>query len=404
MQKRKSLRPYSWCFLLGVFLGGNTACNPPAEEASNSSSFAGQREITIPTIDISQDTSRHVVIAQGTENQRQGHPSTLLMPDGSTMYVIWTHGHGGPAGPVKKSEDGGQTWSELMDVPDSWKEYANCPPLYLLKDSQGKQRLTTYVNRGPNGFKMYQAELDLGRNEWSSFEPVKIAGRNDTLIADVMPFTAIEPIEDGKKLLGVTNIRRPYDEGKTNILAQSTSEDGGITWSPWRIILDLGEPYRPCEPELIRSPDGKKLLMIIRENERSLNSWIMLSNNEGKTWSEPFQATASVTMDRHQACYAPDGRLVIVGRDKAEKSPTKEHFVAWVGTYDDLVNGREGQYRVKLLHTYKSTEYPGLEVLPDGTFIATNSVSYRANENHSIVSTRFALAELDLKIKALKNE
>ena len=59
------------CFLLGVFLGGITACNQQAEEAVNSHSLAGQKEITIPTIDISQDTSRHVIIAQGTENQRQ---------------------------------------------------------------------------------------------------------------------------------------------------------------------------------------------------------------------------------------------------------------------------------------------------------------------------------------------
>ena len=404
MHKRKSLSPYSWYFLLGVFLGGITACNQQAEEAANSHSLAGQKEITIPTIDISQDTSRHVIIAQGTENQRQGHPSTLLMPDGKTMFVIWTYGHGGPAGPVKKSENGGITWSDFMEVPDSWNEYANCPPLYLLEDPQGKQRLTTFVNRGPNGYKMYRAELDLERNDWTPFEPVKIAGRNDTLIADVMPFTAIEPIDSGKKLLGVTNIRRPYDDGKTNILAQSISKDGGITWSPWRIVLDLGEPYRPCEPELIRSPDGNQLLMIIRENERLINSWIMTSDNEGKTWSEPFQSTASVTMDRHQATYAPDGRLVIVGRDKAEKSTTKEHFVAWVGTYDDLVKGREGQYRVKLLHTYKSTEYPGLEVLPDGTFVATNAVGYHPGENHSIVSTRFTLDEIDQKIKALKNE
>ena len=395
---------YSWYFLLVFLLGGNAACNQPADESASDRSLAGKREISIPTIDISQDTFRHVVIAQGTENQRQGHPSTLLMPDGKTMFVIWTFGHGGPLGPVKKSEDGGQTWSDFMDVPDSWQQYANCPPLYLLKDPQGKQRLTTYVNRGPYGYKMYRAELDLETNKWSPFDPVKIAGRNDTLTADVMPFTAIKPIDSGKKLLGVTNIRRPYDEGKTNILAQSMSEDGGITWSPWRIVLDLGEPYRPCEPELIRSPNGNQLLMIIRENDRSVNSWIMTSHNEGKTWSEPFQATASITMDRHQATYAPDGRLVIVGRDKAEKSTSKEHFVAWVGTYDDLVKGREGQYRVKLLHTYKSTEYPGLEVLPDGTFVATNAVGYRPGENHSIVSTRFTLAELDQKFNALINE
>lgn len=357
------------------------------------------KEIIIPTLDISTDSDRHTVIAQGTPEIRHGHPNTILMPDGKTMFVIWTLGHGGPCELLKKSVDEGRTWSEMLKVPDNWKQHANCPPLYLLPDKQGKERLFTFVNRGPYGYKMYRSNSEDGGNTWTPFEPVLIENSEDTLIADVMPFTAVVPIENGQKLLGVTNIRRPYEGGKTNILAQSYSSDGGFTWCHWRIILDLGDPHILCEPEIIRSPDRKQLLMLIRENNRAFNSWIMLSDNEGQTWSEPYQAPASVTMDRHQAKYAPDGRLVIVGRDVAEKSPSKGHFVAWIGTYQDLAEGREGQYRVKLLHTYKTTEYPGLVVLPDGTFVATNSVSYRPGENYSVVCTRFNLDELDKQIK-----
>lgn len=353
------------------------------------------KEITIPTFDISSDSSRQVIIARGTPEIRHGHPSTILMRDGKTIFVMWTIGHGGPCGQLKKSTDGGKTWSEMLELPDNWKQHANCPSLYLLADKQGKERLFTFVNRGPYGFKMYRSDSEDKGNTWTPFEQVLVENSSDTLIADVMPYTAIVPIENGQKLLGVTNIRRPYEGGRTNILAQSSSTDGGFTWSHWRIILDLDSSHITCEPEIIRSPDGKQLLMLIRENNRAFNSWIMLSNNEGKTWSEPYQAPASVTMDRHQAHYAPDGRLVIVGRDVAENSPSKGHFAAWVGTYQDLVEGSEGQYRVKLLHSYKTTEYPGLEVLPDGTFVATTSVCYRPGENYSVICTRFNLDELD---------
>ena len=384
-------------FLLIVLLPGCNMKESPARTYKDNT--VPVMEITIPTHDISKETNRHVVIAQGTPETRQGHPNTILMPDGKTMFVTWTIGHGGPCGQLKRSTDGGLTWSGLLDVPDNWKQHANCPPLYLLPDSLGKTRLFTYVNRGPQGFKMYRSFSEDGGAHWSPFEPVMIRNSTDTLLADVMPFTAIVPVDNGKQLLGVTNIRRPYEGGRTNILAQSYSSDGGFTWSHWRIILDLGDPYIPCEPEIIRSPDGTQLLMLIRENNRASNSWIMLSNNEGKTWTEPYQATASVTMDRHQARYAPDGRLVIVGRDVAEKSPSKGHFVAWVGTYHDLVDGNEGQYRIKLLHTHTTTEYPGLVVLPDGTFVATNSVGYRPDENYSVVSTRFKLEELDNLVK-----
>lgn len=356
--------------------------------------FQGQREITIKTLDISSDIHRQSVIAQGTEMIRQGHPTAVQTAD-NTLYVMWTYGHGGPCGPLKKSEDGGQTWSNLLHVPENWILHSNCPAFYTLKDPNGKERIISYVSRGPAGFKMYHTVSEDNGNTWSPFRQVPIADDRGTLSAEVMPFTAIVPIENGQKLLGVTNTRRPYEGGYTNILVQSISEDGGLSWGHWRFILDLGNPYVPCEPEIIRSPDGKQLLMLIRENNRDFNSWIMTSENEGKTWSEPFQAPASVTMDRHQAKYADDGRLVIVGRDVASNSSTKGHFVAWVGSYEDLLQGKEGDYRIKLLHTHRSTEYPSLVKLPDGTFLAINSVGYKPQENYSVVATRFKLEEID---------
>ncbi len=410
-------------FSLIIFILGVSNCNGIKDEKKQirDGTIPYKREITIPTVDISDETDRHVVIAQGTEDIRQGHPSTLLMPDGNSLFVTWTYGHGGPAGPLKKSIDGGLTWSGLLDVPDNRSRFENCPSLYRLTDPEGRERLFIFANRevrhdykerdfpidGNKNFQMYQSISEDGGNTWSPMEPSPLADgtgllSEGSLPPTVMPFTAIEHVEDGKALLGFSNLRRIGEWGRTNVLSQSRSDDGGFSWSHWRVILDLGSPYMPCEPEVIRSPDGIQLLMIIRENYRSVNSWIMVSNNEGKTWSEPFQATGSVTMDRHQAKYAPDGRLVIVGRDTAEESPTRRHFVAWVGTYEDLVEGREGQYRVKLLHTYTSTEYPGLELLPDGTFVATNSVGYRPDENYSLVSTRFTLEELDKLQKLYK--
>ena len=44
-----------------------------------------QYNLDLPLIDISQETYRHVVIADGTEDIYQGHPTTLLMPDKKTI-------------------------------------------------------------------------------------------------------------------------------------------------------------------------------------------------------------------------------------------------------------------------------------------------------------------------------
>ncbi len=41
-----------------------------------------------PLVDISDEAHRHVIIAAGTEEVYQGHPTTLLMPDGKTMFAV----------------------------------------------------------------------------------------------------------------------------------------------------------------------------------------------------------------------------------------------------------------------------------------------------------------------------
>ena len=96
-----------------------------------------------------------------------------------------------------------------------------------------------------------------------------------------------------------------------------------------------------------------------------------------------------------------DGRLVVAFRDQAPKSPTRGHFVAWVGTYEDVRQSRPGQYRIKLLHSHAGGDcgYPGLEGLPDGTIVATTYIKYRPGpQKHSVVSVRFKLGETDARI------
>lgn len=343
-----------------------------------------------PTVDLSQDAARQVVIAQGTAKEYQGHPTTLLLPDGRTMLCVWTHGHGGGCGPMKRSEDGGKTWSELLPVPENWQQVKNCPALYRLTDPQGVARLFVFAGQGPDGTMQESISTDEGRT-WS---PMKSNG-----LVTVMPFCAIMPVEGGKRLIGLSNIRRPGEtkDKKSNVVTQSESTDGGLTWGPWRVLVDLGN-LKPCEPEVVRSPDGKQLLCLIRENVRTEPAHFITSDDEGKTWSAVKALPPGLHGDRHKAVYAPDGRLVVCFRDTGSKSPTKNHFVAWVGLYEDIIKGHDGEYKIKLLHSYKGGDcgYPGLELLPDGTLVATTYVKYRpGEEQNSVVSTRFVLAETD---------
>lgn len=350
----------------------------------------------LQTVDLSAEVSRQVVVASGTTTTYQGHPTTVLLADGRTMFCVWTYGHGGRCGPIKRSDDGGRTWSELIEVPPSWSSTRNCPTIYRLSGPEGTERLVVYAGHGPDAdASMHIAHSEDGGKTWSDMRNLHLSGL-------AMPFCAVQPIERGRRLLGITNIRRPGErvEQKSNVIAQSYSDDGGLTWAPWRVVLDL-PGLKPCEPELIRSPDGRQLLCLMRENVRRI-SLFMTSDDEGKTWSAARPLPAGLHGDRHIAKYLPDGRLVVCFRDSGASSPTQHHFVAWVGRYEDLLSGEAAMgYRVKLLHSHRGWDcgYPGVEVLPDGTVVATTYIKYRPGaEKHSVVSTRFHPRETDAQI------
>ena len=343
----------------------------------------------LPVVDLSKDTTRQVIVAQGTTDVYQGHPTTTLSPDGKTMIAVWTLGHGGTCGPMKRSVDGSRTWSELLTVPENWAEAKNCPSIYRLTGPDGVTRLIVYAGRGPDKQMQQSVSMDQGKT-WS---PMTSNG-----LECVMPFTTIVPVEGGKKLIGLSSIRREGDaDTRSNVLAQSESGDGGLTWAKWRVLVD-DKALKPCEPAVIRSPDGKQLLCMIRENIRAAGSHFITSDDEGKTWSELKPLPEGLWGDRHMPRYARDGRLVVTFRDMGPDKRTHNHFVAWVGTYDDIVQHREGQRKLLLLHSYKGSDcgYSGLELLPDDTFVATTYIQYREGaEKNSVVSTRFTLAKTD---------
>ena len=81
-----------------------------------------------------------------------------------------------------------------------------------------------------------------------------------------------------------------------------------------------------------------------------------------------------------------------------QQTPASEgDWVAWVGTWEDLEKGREGQYRIRLMDNTLGwdTAYPGLELLQDGTFVTTSYGHWDLGEAPYVVSVRFTLDELD---------
>lgn len=346
---------------------------------------------TIPTIDLSHQTSRQVVVER-IPGQYLGHPTTVLLPDGKTIYCTYPLGHGGPAAVLKKSTDGGLTWSDRLPVPENWATATNCPCLHRLTDPKGKARLFVFEGNGA----MRQSHSEDDGRTWTPLKP-------NGLHCVVAPITIV-PIE-GHRLLAMYHRGKSDQDRRPLALWQAISSDGGLTWTDEAKVADYpgGDP---CEPMVLRSPDGKQLAALARENARKYNSLLITSNDEGQTWSKPVELPASLTGDRHMGRYAPDGRLMICFRDTAHVSPTKGDFVAWIGTYDDIVHLRQGQYRVRLLRSPKKRDlgYPGVELLPDGTFVTTTYAVLAPGEKNSVVSVRFKLSEIDQEAARLPDQ
>ena len=382
-------------FILAILAlaGDLAAAGPPSKtfettRQSTTNPAPIQRGYTIPTVDLADQTTRQTVVDR-EPGQYLGHVTTVLLADGRTIIAVYPKGHG--RGPIvmKRSTDGGRTWSERLPVPENWATSQEVPTIHRVVDPQGVGRLILFSGLYP--VRMSVSEDD-GRH-WTPLQPVGAWG-------GIVTMGSVERLRNGDYLAMFHDDGRFFREngkpGGRMTLYQTTSKDGGLTWGEPKAVF-AGSEIHLCEPGVIRSPDGRQLAVLLRENQRKRNSYVIFSNDEAMTWSKPRELPGALTGDRHTGKYGPDGRLFISFRDTTRESPTKGDWVAWVGTYEDIVQGREGQYRVRLMKNHKDADcaYPGVEVLPDGTFVTTTYGHWIEGEQPFIVSVRLKLDELD---------
>jgi len=240
----------------------------------------------LATVDISDETSRHVIIAQGTAQVYQGHPTTLLMPDGRTIFAVWCINHGGAAGPMARSDDGGLTWTRMDEqLPPEYARHQNCPSIYRLVDPAGKERLWVFSSalgeRGGPGMPSILSE-DGGRT-WKERSPLGFPC--------VMTFSSIVRLKDGRHLGLYHKGPGGADKAPLEVLETITT-DGGLTWSEPSVVASVAGK-NPCEPFVFRSPDQTELCCLMRENTHRSRSLVMFSHDEGtmnrRHWPERFR-------------------------------------------------------------------------------------------------------------------
>ncbi|MCY2932920.1 MAG: sialidase family protein [Planctomycetota bacterium] len=346
---------------------------------------------TIPILDID-GWADHQVIVDREPGQYLGHPTTVLLEDGKTILTVYPKGHG--KGPIqyKKSTDAGKSWSERLPTPPNWVTSGETPTIHRVVDANGKKRLILFSGLKP--IRMAVSEDDGAH--WTELKPIADYG-------GIVPMGSVVALKDkpGHYLALFHDdgrfMNEPYRPSpKGFYVYQINSADGGLTWSEPKVVAHHPDAHL-CEPGAARSPDGKQIAVLLRENSRKHNSFLITSEDEGQTWSKPKELPAALTGDRHTAAYARDGRLLISFRDTTRKSPTKGDWVAWVGRYEDIIAGREGEYRVRIKQNHKSADcaYPGVEILADDTFVLTTYGHWTPTEQPYILSVRVRLDELD---------
>lgn len=409
----------------------------------------------IPIIDISSETHRQSVVDR-EQGLYLGHPTTALLDDGKTIVCVYPKCHGCGQIVLKKSYDGGVTWTERLPVPASFSTSLEVPTVFKTYDRKGKCRLLMFSGLYP----IRMSISEDGGDSWTELAPIGdfggICAMGDMISLGNGEYMAF--FHDDSAYISQTGIEHRAEVWKTGEGASARtqllhyySEDGGATWSEpednpinseareddsWKKIycpppnkrqrpfvftvysvttMDGGLTWsRPtaiahlddvflCEPGAVFSPDRTQIAVLMRDDTHKHNSHFMTSADMGKSWSFPKPLPDSLTGDRHVIRYTPDGRLFITFRDKCKDSPTFNSWVGWVGTYDDIINGREGLCRVHIAKNTKAHDcgYAGVEILRDGAISTTSYGHFTEGEMAYVMNVRFKMSEIDEKLATL---
>lgn len=414
-------------------------------------------DYTVPVLDLSvmPDGLRgskyeYLYSLSTVDNSRDymAHPDSILLKNGNIL-TVYPAGHGKGAVLNKVSTDGGEKWSGAVEnTPESWVNSRETPTVYRLEFTDGRPDRLILVSANPkwpgeNTTGGFECSLSDDEGEsWTEFRRFYSLADENSVVPIVAMASLTRLKEKGQfvdKWMGFFHDKDFYNY--KSIL--SFDEEGNMHWSTpekyFSAHREIEKRSNMCEVEVIRSDrgTGDELCLISRSQSKKMNSLVSFSSDEGKTWSEPREVPAALNGERHKADYTPDGRLFITFRsiERGEKARQNaknatdrkrgwisEGLVAWVGTYEDLKEGREGQYRIKIAHIYDEgqtspeyyanadTGYCGNVVLSDGTVVTCSYGKYRAEEKTangkeyrtSICAKRIKLEDTDELVKSNK--
>lgn len=384
----------------------------------------------IPQYELPDSYLSDIEKSPNTDRQYLGQPDMVLTSTGRliTAYPVG-HGHGPIV--MQISDDNGETWTEKTNLPDSWKNCQETPTLYVLNLADGTERIML-ISGCPSW------DLDKGGWEtsysddngetWTEYQHFwsEVQGEKHPTVVAMASMIQLQD-ENGNPIQKWMAVYHDYSyiNYKTYL---TFDENGNEQWSEPEPYLDeyrdVESSHQICEVGLFRSPDGSRIVGLARSQSHAHLSTMFWSDDEGETWSEPIEIQGSLAGERHKAAYDPiTGKLVITFREiiygeKIDSSWMAGDWVAWVGTYDDLMNQAEGEYRILIEEDWAQnaksgdTGYAGLVVLEDGTFIMDSyghfdeefSKNYASGGSYNVKTDLCYIKQAKFKLADLEKE
>ncbi|WP_395017878.1 Ig-like domain-containing protein, partial [Robinsoniella peoriensis] len=334
----------------------------------------------------------------GGPRQYLGQPDMVMLDDNQTLVTSYPVGHGKGPLVLKISYDAGDTWVE-KETPESFKGSQETPTMYKLHLKDGTQRLmliTACPGWGQdlegNATGWNTSYSDDGGETWTEYKHWYTNHADGTPNKSIVAMASLIQLKDAdgndmQKWMGVYH-NYDYVNYKTYL---TFDENGKEQWSEPEPYLSayrsIESTYQMCEIGMFRSPDGKRIAGLARSQSHNNPATLIYSDDEGETWSRPMDLPGSLAGERHKAVYDPvSNRLLITFREIIYDLNGNQQFdggndwkagdwAAWVGTYEDLMEQNEGQYRILIDEDWANnaksgdTGYAGIIVQPDGTFI-----------------------------------
>jgi hypothetical protein len=371
-----------------------------------------------------------------------GHPDSVLLDTGHIL-VAYPKGHCTGETVLKESPDGGKTWSlPFGGLPESFRHTIETPTLYKLDFRNGEQKLILINGRPDRGKALpgdgFDVSLSVSKDKKTGFCDGKVWSFHENIFGSQAireeyrapkgewpAFVAMASLTRLKekgvfadKWMGLFHMESPFRLYKTIL---TFDINGQTQWTkPQRLLPEAYWKKESalcfCEPEVVRSPDGKELALLIRTNAKKSFSQVCFSTDEGLTWTPPQDLSRELTGERHKAEYDRlSGKLVITFRDvdwyKGHDFDPRYSFsrgwVAWVGEYSDLHKGAMGSggFTILLSRTYNlffpirrgeanaDTGYAGLTIDSKGHIVAISYGRFSRRIAHTyIIAKRFTVS------------